>query len=127
MRDMLNSPGKVGESGVMQVANNAQRLGLLCVVDVNRVLSGHGIDYTIWKVKDWWRTVQRRRCGKSIFGPGRGKSSRVGVTEGWRRHDWWRFHGRVCFRRQNRFRKKRNLVVYMRVDGNVLCRDRRSA
>jgi len=45
----------------------------------------------------------------------------------WRGHDRWRFHARICFCRYDRLWKKRDLIVHVRVDGNVFRRYWRSA
>lgn len=68
----LDLPSKICEGGIMQVAHDAQRLGLLCIVDVHRILRCDGVDDAIRKVKDWRRTTQRCWCNRAIFRPGRG-------------------------------------------------------
>lgn len=65
--DATDIPCDVSEGREVQVANNAQRLLLLCVVDVDSVLSGHRIDHAIWEAEggcwaSWWSS----RC--TIFG-----------------------------------------------------------
>ena len=57
----ITCPRQICESSVVEVADNTQRLGLLRVVNVHRILCGHGINNTIGQTKcRYWPC--RRLC-----------------------------------------------------------------
>ena len=50
-----NIPGKIGKRSIVKIANNADWSLLLGIVDENRVLRSHSVNYAIWERK-------RRTC-----------------------------------------------------------------
>lgn len=45
--ELFNLPRKIGESGTMQVADNADGCLLLGIIDKDRILCGHRIHHTV--------------------------------------------------------------------------------
>jgi hypothetical protein len=61
---MMYIPSKVCKCGIMQVAHNTKWLRLLCVIEVNGILSGNCTDDAVRQIKsrDWpWRWTRQAR------------------------------------------------------------------
>ncbi len=52
----ITRPGEIGEGGVVQITDNAQRPLLLCIVDMYCILRGDCVDYPVWETESWWRS-----------------------------------------------------------------------